>query len=64
MIEWLDLRVEGDPHPRRFDGPDSLRTYLKRVERLSPEAADLLVEHGEVGPPHARRGYRVEPLRR
>ncbi|BDP41959.1 hypothetical protein DAETH_19280 [Deinococcus aetherius] len=64
MIEWLDLRVEGDSHPRRFDGPVSLRLYLERVERLPGEAVKLLLERGEVGPPHARRGYRVEPLRR
>ena len=64
MIDWLDLRVEDDPHPRRFDGPASLRTYLERVERLPGAAVDLLLERGEVGPPHARRSYRVEPLRR
>ncbi|WP_216318194.1 hypothetical protein [Deinococcus aestuarii] len=64
MIDWLDLRVEGDPHPRRFDGPASLRTYLERVERLPDAAMSLLLDRGEVGPPHARRSYRVEPLRR
>ncbi|MEF2278226.1 hypothetical protein V3W47_07930 [Deinococcus sp. YIM 134068] len=63
MIEWLDLRVEGDPHPRRFDGPASLRAYLTRVERLPEEAVRLLLERGEVGPPDARRVYRVAPLR-
>lgn len=63
MTGWLDLRVEGDPHPRRFDGPESLRAYLSRVERLPEEAVRLLVERGEVGPPQARRTYRLEPLR-
>ncbi|KEF35569.1 MULTISPECIES: hypothetical protein [Deinococcus] len=62
--DWLDLQAEGDPHPRRFDAPDTLRGYLLKVERLSPEAAALLLERGEVGPPHARRGYRLERLRR
>lgn len=61
--DWLDLRVEGDPHPRRFDAPETLRGYLVKVERLSAEAADLLLTQGEVGPPHARRGYRIERLR-
>ncbi|WP_102127827.1 hypothetical protein [Deinococcus planocerae] len=63
MTDWLDLRVEGDPHPRRFDSPATLRSYLERVERLPAEAVSLLLERGEVGPPHARRSYRVEPLR-
>ena len=62
-VAWLDLRVEDDPHPRRFDSPATLRAYLERVERLSPDAADLLLERGEVGPPAARRVYRVRPLR-
>ncbi|GBF07391.1 hypothetical protein DAERI_140052 [Deinococcus aerius] len=62
-IAWLDLRVEGDPHPRRFDSPATLHAYLVRVERFSPEAATLLLEQGEVGPPDARRVYRVRPLR-
>lgn len=61
-LAWLDLRVEGDPHPRRFDSPATLRAYLLRVERLPEEAAQQLLDHGEVGPPLARRGYRVQPL--
>jgi len=61
-VAWLDLRVEGDPHPRRFDGPETLRAYLTRVERLPPEAVEALLARGQVGPPAARRGYRVEPL--
>lgn len=61
-IRWLDLRVEGDPHPRRFDRPETLGQYLTRVERLSEEAVQTLLERGEVGPPLARRGYRVQPL--
>lgn len=62
QIKWLDLRVEGDPHPRRFDSPETLRSYLSRVERLPEEAIAALLERGEVGPPTARRGYRVQPL--
>ncbi|MBZ9751067.1 hypothetical protein GO986_21220 [Deinococcus sp. HMF7620] len=62
MITWLDLTVEGDPHPRRFDRPDTALTYLLRVERLSEEAAQHLLEHGEVEPPLARRAYTLRPL--
>ncbi|WP_231557264.1 hypothetical protein [Deinococcus sp. YIM 77859] len=61
--DWLDLRVEGDPHPRRFDSPQTLETYLTRMERLTPEAVAVLLERGEVGPPAARRVYRVRPVR-
>lgn len=61
-LKWLDLRVAGDPHPRRFDSPGTLRAYLSRVERLPEEAITALLERGEVGPPAARRGYRVQPL--
>ena len=61
-ITWIDLRVEGDSHPRRFDRPETLRTYLMRVERLSEEAVALLLERGEVGPPAARRLYRIQVL--
>ncbi|MBB5233405.1 hypothetical protein [Deinococcus budaensis] len=61
-LTWLDLRVEGDPHPRRFDGPGTLRAYLQRVERLPEEAIEHLLDHGEVGPPLARRGYCTAPL--
>jgi hypothetical protein len=62
MIEWLDLRVEGDPHPRRFDSPAAARDYLLRVERLSEEAVTALLAAGEVGPPVARRTYVLRPL--
>ncbi|GGL71496.1 hypothetical protein GCM10010840_07030 [Deinococcus aerolatus] len=62
MIRWLDLLTEGDPHPRRFSGPASLRAYLLRVERLSEAAADALIREGQVAPPLARRGYRLRPL--
>ncbi|MDV6375301.1 hypothetical protein [Deinococcus arenicola] len=62
MIHWLDLLIEGDSHPRRFDGPASLRPYLLRVERLSEEAADELMESGHVAPPLARREYSLRPL--
>ncbi|MFD2608916.1 hypothetical protein ACFSR9_05595 [Deinococcus taklimakanensis] len=60
---WLDLLTEDDPHPRRFDGPASLRPYLLRVERLSEEAADTLLEVGMVEPPLARHVYRLRRLR-
>ncbi|CAM3259925.1 hypothetical protein DESA109040_05470 [Deinococcus saxicola] len=62
MIGWLDLLTEGDTHPRRFDGAASLRPYLLRIERLSEEAADALIEDGHVAPPLARREYRLRPL--
>ncbi|ANE43393.1 hypothetical protein [Deinococcus puniceus] len=62
MIAWLDLLAEGDRHPRRFDSPETLLVYLTRVERLSPEAAQHLIELGEVGPPLARREYQVRAL--
>ncbi|WP_309570484.1 hypothetical protein [Deinococcus sp.] len=62
MIHWLDLRVEGDPHPRRFDSLDATRDYLLRVERLSEEAATLLTQTGEVRPPIARRAYQLRRL--
>lgn len=61
-LSWLDLYVEGDAHPRRFDSPDTLRVYLMRVERLSAEAVTSLLSRGEVGPPAARRVYRVQVL--
>ncbi|GGJ60623.1 hypothetical protein [Deinococcus aquiradiocola] len=57
---WLDLHVQNDPHPRRFDSLDTLRTYLRRVERLSPEAISELSQTGVVAPPLARLVYRVE----
>ncbi|CAM3894142.1 hypothetical protein [Deinococcus frigens] len=62
MIGWLDLLTEGDTHPRRFDGPESLRPYLLRIERLLEAAADALIEDGHVAPPLARREYRLRPL--
>lgn len=62
MIQWLDLHVEGDPHPRRFDGPDSARAYLLRVERLPEEAVEQLLRQGYVAPPEARREYRLHTL--
>ncbi|ABF45182.1 MULTISPECIES: hypothetical protein [Deinococcus] len=61
-IVWLDLRVEDDPHPRRFDSPETLRAYLTRIERLTPDAVTRLLEQGEIGPPAARRVYRLQPL--
>ncbi|SMB93777.1 hypothetical protein [Deinococcus hopiensis] len=61
-ITWLDLRVEGDLHPRRFDSPETLRAYLVRIERLSEEAVTALLERGEVGPPEARRLYQLQVL--
>lgn len=62
MIDWLDLIVEGDSHPRRFDSRASAHAYLLKVERLSEEAADELVRSGRVAPPLARRGYLLRPL--
>lgn len=62
VLPWLDLRVEGDPHPRRFDGQATALQYLLRVERLSADAAHELLERGEVGPPVARRAYTLRPL--
>lgn len=62
MIVWLNLHVEGDPQPRRFDSPDTVRQYVLRVERLSEDAADALVRDGEVGPPLARRRYTLQRL--
>lgn len=62
MIHWLDVLIEGDPHPRRFDTPRAARQYLLRVERLPDEAVAALLAQGEVGPPLARRVYRLRPL--
>ena len=62
MIVWLDLLIGEDTHPRRVDGPESLRAYALKMERLSEEAADALLRDGQVGPPLARREYRVRPL--
>ncbi|PNY80015.1 hypothetical protein [Deinococcus koreensis] len=62
MIRWLDVLIEGDPHPRRFDTPEGVRQYLLRVERLPEEAVAALLAQGEVGPPMARRAYRLRPL--
>ena len=60
MIDWIDLYVEGDPHPRRFDGYATLRAYLLKMERLSEDAADRLVIENRIDPPHARRGYLIK----
>lgn len=62
MIAWLDLIVEGDSHPRRFDSRVTARAYLLKVERLSEEAADELLREGRVAPPLSRRGYLLRPL--
>lgn len=62
MIAWLDLYVESDPHPRRFDSPATARAYLLKIERLSGEAADHLIQYGRVEPPLSRREYRLNPL--
>lgn len=59
---WLDLYTEDDPHPRRFDGALTLRAYLLRVERMSEEAAEQLLETGAVEPPLTRRRYRLRRL--
>ena len=57
---WLDLHVQNDPHPRRFDTLDTLRGYLRKVERLSDEAIAELTQTGVVAPPLARLVYRLE----
>ena len=62
MIAWIDLLIEGDAHPRRFDSYATLRAYVLKMERLSADAADQLMIEGEVGPPVARRGYRIQRL--
>ncbi|MFC4636811.1 hypothetical protein [Deinococcus hohokamensis] len=64
MIAWIDLYIDGDPHPRRFDTLLTLGEYLRRVERLPDEAVSALLQHGEVEPPTARRGYRLRPVPR
>ncbi|ASN82071.1 hypothetical protein DFI_06695 [Deinococcus ficus] len=61
-MDWLDLRVADDPHPRRFSSEASLRAYLLKVERLSPDAVMDLLAHGELSPPAVRREYRVDRL--
>ncbi|WP_261663854.1 hypothetical protein [Deinococcus sp. Marseille-Q6407] len=61
-MRWLDLLTEGDPHPRRFDGPESLRSYLLKIERLDAEAAEQLLAKGRIDPPLHRRGLRVQPF--
>lgn len=60
QASWLDLHVQNDEHPRRFDAPSTLRSYLRKVERLSDEAIAELTETGRVSPPLARRIYRLE----
>ncbi|GGK20393.1 hypothetical protein GCM10008955_12270 [Deinococcus malanensis] len=62
MIAWIDLYIEGDPHPRRFDTLLTLGDYLRRIERLPDEAVSALLQFGEVAPPTARRGYRLGTL--
>jgi hypothetical protein len=57
---WLDLHVQNDEHPRRFDAPATLRSYLRKVERLSDEAIAELTETGVVAPPLSRLVYRLE----
>ena len=57
---WLDLHIQNDPHPRRFDALGTLRVYLRKVERLSDEAVAELTQTGVVAPPLSRRVYRVE----
>ena len=61
-LDWLDLRVADDPHPRRFSSEASLRAYLLKVERLSADAVMDLLAHGELSPPAVRREYRVDRL--
>ncbi|MHA0033513.1 hypothetical protein [Deinococcus sp. PESE-13] len=62
MIAWVDLLIEGDSHPRRFDSYATLRAYVLKLERLSEDAADELMITGTVCPPHARREYRIQRL--
>lgn len=62
MIDWLDLFIEGDPHPRRFDSRATALAYVLKVERLSQEAAEELGRAGQVAPPLARRHYHLRPL--
>ncbi|WP_420594844.1 hypothetical protein [Deinococcus sp.] len=61
-LSWLDLYVEGDTHPRRFDGPAALRQYLSKVERLGEESIMALLSDGQVAPPLSRRQYRLQAL--
>lgn len=61
-MQWLDLLTEGDPHPRRFDSPASLRGYLLKIERLEESAAEQLLEQGRIDPPDSRRGLRIRPF--
>lgn len=58
-LRWLDLYCGADPHPRRFDRPETALAYLRRVERLSEAALETLLARGEVGPPLARRPYKL-----
>ncbi|GAA4009246.1 hypothetical protein GCM10022631_22030 [Deinococcus rubellus] len=61
-LPWLDLYVDGDSHPRRFDRPEAVRAYLSKVERLGEEGISTLLEVGEVAPPVTRRRYCLIPL--
>lgn len=64
MLTWIDLIIENDSHPRRFDNRETLRAYVIKMERLSEEAADILLAEGTVGAPVARRTYTIQPLTR
>ena len=59
MLRWLDLYCGDDVHPRRFDRMETALTYLRRIERLPEDAIEAIAQEGEVGPPIARRVYRL-----
>lgn len=61
-LSWLDLYCGEDPHPRRFDRLELLLLYLRRVERLDAAALAEVEARREVGPPLARRVYRIVPV--
>lgn len=54
-MNWLELYVDGDTHPRRFDSFETAALHLKRIERLSDEALQVLREEGTVAPPLSQR---------
>ena len=58
-LRWLDLYCGADPHPGRFDRPETALAYLRRVERLSEPALEIIATRGEVEPPLARRAYKL-----
>lgn len=62
-MDWIDLFIEGDTHPRRFEDLQTLCQYVMKVERLSEEAADALLSQQEVAPPLARRSYFLKQLK-